>query len=139
MQTSPVTRTCQLIADHQLSGLSLSKIARQYGVNPGFLAYQEKRGADYVKPDLYAAILGESWHTAKVLWRGEPVAAAHVLAQFPPRQCPVTDGWFIPNHTGQKYWPGLSPAVKRAARRDLEKAREKFGEFGDWGKRACTK
>ena len=140
MQASPVRRVCALVENHQREGFSLSRIARLYGVqNIGFLAYQVKRGDAYIRPDLYRAMLGETWHTTKVLWRGPAVNAPHVLAQHPPRQCPVTGTWFIPTQSTQKYLPGLSPAVKRAYRRNPDAARVKFGERGDWGQRSGLK
>ena len=113
-------------------------VAEYYGLSKGVIwrAAKNKGCSNAVA----RAVLGEGWVTITIRCATSGVGGSPgniMLPEFELRQCPVTDVYFVVQSIGhQKYRADLSPAVRRAARRDLVKCRVKFGLVGDWGKHA---
>lgn len=122
------------------SGLSPKQFAIRHGVNPG-LTYRLHRSRTSGQPcwssALVSAFTNQEWRTVTLAFKPETGASypLYVVTPYAPRQCDVTDRWFVPTDSRQRFAPGLSEAVKRAARRDLVRARERWAEVGDWGQR----
>jgi len=121
------------------SGLSPKQFAIRHGVNPG-LTYRLQRsqasGQLCWSSALVAAFTNQEWRTATLAFKPEAGASYphYVVAPYAPRRCDVTDRWFVPTDSRQRFAPGLSEAVRRAARRDLARARQKYAQLGDWGR-----
>ncbi len=85
---------------------------------------------------LAQAHTGQPWRTVTLAFKPEAGASYphYVVAPYGPRRCDVTDRWFVPTDPRQRFAPGLSEAVKRAARRNLARARARWAQEGDWGR-----
>jgi len=113
-------------------GYSLQQIADQFGGVNKALIHRLLNDPGFWSDTLITAVTGERWITIP--------ARVRVTGRVPDelvfddlRQCDVTGDWFQPSDPRQRFRPGLSEAVKRAARRDLEAARAKYRMNGDWG------
>ncbi len=122
----------------RLQGATYEELAEELGVSKAAL-YKALNNPDYWSDRVIEGVLKERWVslTARVrlpvdVERG--TVPSSLMIEFELRRCPVTDHWFIaPAGSTQRFTPGLSEAVKRAARRDLKKARDKYRQKGDWG------
>lgn len=136
---TPVT-TCNGIREKTLSelmslrvrGLSYEQIATRYGVNKA----QIHRAVNGDWSDaVVSAVTGERWLTILTRVKLAPTTPPPDELVIELRRCDVTDRYYIPTCAGQRFHPDTSPALRRAARRDLDVAREKYARMGDWGKR----
>ena len=130
-----VTDPIQATADaYRESGLTPGEFAGRRKLNPG-TAYWMKRCLDDGGLRWSDALAGEGWRSTTVAFPADASAPvpAYIISPYAPRRCDVTDRWFIPITTQQRFAPGLSEAIKRAARRDLARARDRYISEGDWG------
>ena len=121
------------------TSFSHSAYAAQYEVNKGLL-YHVLHKTGYFSTEVASAFMGEEWGSVRLVFPTGQIDRfdkqdypPYIVLTYSPRQCPVTDQWFIPPTPHTKYLPGLSAAVKRMARRDLGRARERYRTEGDWG------
>ncbi len=125
-------RTLSELMALRMRGLSYEQIATRYSVNRATV-YRAVNGA--WSDALVSAVTGEHWRTvpARVKLPGDYAPPDELVLEL--RRCDVSDEWFTPCCASQRFAPGLSEAVKRAARRDIDKARDKYARMGgDWGK-----
>lgn len=135
---TPMAAVSDRLLEFREQGENDYTIAKRFGLSNVQVGAVFKGGL-YFSPTVIKRVLGQDWGVVRLYFPVTPNNGAGnvppiIVTHSPPRQCPVTDTWFIPTQPTQKYLPGLSAAVKRAARRDMDAARRKFGERGDWGK-----
>jgi hypothetical protein len=133
---NPMVTVRQILTAIQAQEDTLVDMAVAVGLRPkdGALINRVLRGHIAWSQTLVSALVDPDWHACQLIYNA-PVdvpRGVQVFSPHAPRVCPVTGVWFVSSH-GQKYVPGLSAAVKRAARRDLARARERYATEGDWG------
>lgn len=125
-----------IVERFKASGLTYAQFARQEGLNHGLVRWLEERLA---QDDLRWSdrLAGPDWQTAVLAFKPAVgvIYPSYLITPYPPRKCAVTDRWFVPSDPRQRFAPGLSEAVKRAARRDLARARRLYATRGDWGRK----
>lgn len=119
-------------------GQTISAIAKHFGLNKSIVSRILKTDSAW-SAQAIEAVTGEHWVSLRV--------HCHLADDLPREgcpsilettielcQCPITEKWFLPLSPTQRYYPCLSPALKRAFRRNPDEARVKYGKCGDWGK-----
>lgn len=128
----PMAKAQTALKSLRNQGATYAELEEEFGVNKAVI-FRLLHKAGW-SDELVSKLTGERWHTVIVRFRipdnGQPPDV--LVAQSDLRQCPITDKWFIPKSPRARYAPGLSSTVKRAARRDLSKARERYQNEGDW-------
>lgn len=116
----------------QADGQSLTDLAKRWKLNRGLLVWFERHGGQRWSQTLveaFASVVGP-WQTTLLAYPPEEDnPPAYVLAQYAPRQCPVSDVWFVPGAPHAVYAPHVPASLRRCYRRTPALARARYHDW----------